>query len=159
MTEAHKKYKSTLWERVQTFVTDEQEEIFFHANPQWKILNTFNTDSGSKTRYYCNEVKKKKCPAVLMLQQNNNGERVLYTNKKDHVHAGDGIEPSKPALAEATKNKIGQWTKDGVKPREIYINLQNDGGVPRKPTSIQVGLYFVFVFMCHQNILEVGRIV
>lgn len=145
MAEARKEYIKNKWVESQVFQTAKEEQDFFLNAPHWMKLSSREDSLGTKTRYYCNAVSKRKdakCPAEIYVQKLNRGaSNKLFRNGEPHQH--EGRIQGRISVEPATKDKIRTMWSANTTPRQISHQLREDNAVAAKPSSNQVIIKYV----------------
>lgn len=136
-----KEYQKKQWNEHATFETKADCDKFLEDNQHWKKQSTRSGYTGVKTRYYCKSVSRAKgkegCPAELLVHSLANSEKIVVYTGLDHVHPGEP-DNARIAVSNEVKAKIRSMHSDKMKPRMIYIKLQQDNEIQNKPTANQV---------------------
>lgn len=137
-----RKYNSYNWVDVQVFNSQKEQDDYFEQNSFWKKESTRTDRTGTKTRYYCNEVSRYKgleCPAKLLLfAPKDMAQNTLSRNGVQHAHEEEGQQPRKKPMDEATGRRIKELLMLNKQPRIISHILRTDGNIVDKPTISQV---------------------
>lgn len=86
-----RKWTHVNWDKVCEFQNHAEQDAFFQAENFWRKRGTRTGSDGTKTVYYCSQVRKKgpPCPAMVQIRYRNDSHASeLYHNNMGHQHNG-----------------------------------------------------------------------